>query len=313
MTSPGLIRPSFGVVLARLIDSSVTLKESDLLRPSHWELGQDARLREDLRFRQTPWGRWMRAEDLLGNDALHRELHAQRRGSANLNESLDVVGGLFGRKGGELAEYTRHLEPVVDSGVPHWLWTTAKPVKSMLNFWLALDGKTFPADVRTDLGWSENASRPLSAEDLLGTAVRLVDGGVALEERGREIGRPVMQGASAISAGFLGAEADRRSIQVRGFRLLQLASLDLPEPPRLQAERRGIARKCGVCGHAPGMHKCCPSCGAHADGEPEIETTFGFRRLRSSDGTPYETPQPWCRACRQTRREAPSPESEEIC
>ena len=46
---------------------------------------------------------------------------------------------------------------------------------------------------------------------------------------------------------------------------------------------------------------------------PEIETTFGFRRLRSSDGTPYETPQPWCRACRQTRREAPSPESEETC
>ena len=98
MTSPGLIRPSFDVVLACLIDSSVTLKESDLLRPSHWELGQDARLREDLRFRQTPWGRWMRAEDLLGNDALHRELHAQRRGSASLNESLDVVGGLFGRR-----------------------------------------------------------------------------------------------------------------------------------------------------------------------------------------------------------------------
>ncbi|MCA9626438.1 MAG: hypothetical protein KC766_02175 [Myxococcales bacterium] len=69
-----------------------------MLRSSHWELGQDARLREDLRFRQTPWGRWMRAEDLLGNDALHRELHAQRRGSANLNKSLDVVGGLFGRR-----------------------------------------------------------------------------------------------------------------------------------------------------------------------------------------------------------------------
>lgn len=224
-----------------------------------------------------------------------------------------VAWALLGRKGGELAEYTRHLEPVVDEGVPHWLWTTARPVKSMLNFWLALDGKTFPAEVRTDLGWSENASRPLSAEDLLGTAVRLVDGGVELEERGREIGRPVMQGASAISAGFLGAEADRRSIQVRGFRLLQLASLKLPEPPKLRVERHGIARKCGVCGHAPGMHKCCPSCSASADGESEIETTFGFRRLRARDGTPYETPQTWCRACRQTRKEAPSPESEETC
>ena len=224
-----------------------------------------------------------------------------------------VAWALLGRRGGELAEYTRHLEPIVDGGIPHWLWTTAKPVDSMLNFWLALDGKTFPADVRTDLGWSEGASRPLSAEDLLGTAVRLVDGGVELEERGREIGRPVMQGASAISAGFLGAEADRRSIQVRGFRLLQLTSLEQPEPPKVQADRRGIARKCGVCGHAPGMHKCCPSCRASADGEAEIETTFGFRRLRSTDGTPYETPQPWCRACRQTGRGAQSPEREETC
>lgn len=91
-------RSSFDALLERLGDAIVTLREDDLLRASHWELGQDARLREDLRFRQTPWGRWMRAEDLLGNDALHRELHAQRRGSANLNESLDVVGGLFGRR-----------------------------------------------------------------------------------------------------------------------------------------------------------------------------------------------------------------------
>ena len=91
-------RSSFDALLERLADSIVTLREDELLRSSHWELGQDARLREDLRFRQTPWGRWMRAEDLLGNDALHRELHAQHRGSANLNESLDVVGGLFGRR-----------------------------------------------------------------------------------------------------------------------------------------------------------------------------------------------------------------------
>lgn len=91
-------RSSFDALLERLGDSLVSLNEDELLRSSHWELGQDARLREDLRFRQTPWGRWMRAEDLLGNDALHRELHAQRRGSANLNESLDVVGGLFGRR-----------------------------------------------------------------------------------------------------------------------------------------------------------------------------------------------------------------------
>ena len=91
-------RSSFGALLERLGESLVTLHEDDLLRVSHWELGQDARLREDLRFRQTPWGRWMRAEDLLGNDALHRELHTQRRGRAELTKSLDIVAELFGRR-----------------------------------------------------------------------------------------------------------------------------------------------------------------------------------------------------------------------
>lgn len=176
----------------------------------------------------------------------------------------------------------------------------------MLNFWLALDaeveGKTFPAAIRTDIDWSEDASRPLSAEDLLRTAVRLVDGELELEERGREVGQPVMQGASAISAGFLGAEADRRAIQVRGFRILQLASLDLPETPVSKVERRGIARECSVCGHAAGMHKCCPSCGVMADGEIAVETLFGFRWMRSSDGEAYEVPQPWCRTCRKPER-----------
>jgi hypothetical protein len=57
----------------------------------------------------------------------------------------------LGRKGGEATEYTRQLQPRLVDGVPHWLWTTAKPADSLLNFWLALDSKTFPAATRTDL------------------------------------------------------------------------------------------------------------------------------------------------------------------
>ena len=219
----------------------------------------------------------------------------------------------LGRKDGEIAEYTRHLKPKVEDGVPHWLWTTAKPVEWMQNFWLALDGKTFPAAVRTDLGFSEDASRPLSAEDLLAAAIRLVDAEVQLDELGREIGRPVMQGASAISAGFLGAEADRRTIQVKGFRILQLALGEDPQPTARATERRGLARPCQVCGHAPAMHKCCPACGATANGDADVEVTFGFRRMRSVDGVPYETPQTWCRACRKDRSRQLSPEHEESC
>jgi hypothetical protein len=128
----------------------------------------------------------------------------------------------LGRKGSSSADYTRQLSPRLVDGCPHWLWTTAKPVDSMLNFWLALDGKTFPANSRTDLGFSMDASRPISADDLLATSRRLIDDETAVEELGREIGPPIQQGASAISAGFFGVEADRRTIQINGFRLLQL-------------------------------------------------------------------------------------------
>jgi superfamily II DNA or RNA helicase len=131
----------------------------------------------------------------------------------------------LGRKGGDATEYTRQLQPRVVDGVPHWLWTTAKPLDSALNFWLVLDRKTFPAATRTDLGFSEDASRPIAAEDLLAASRRLVDEDAALEELG-DMRRPFLQGASAISAGFLGAELDRRTIAVSGFRLLQLRRVD---------------------------------------------------------------------------------------
>lgn len=135
----------------------------------------------------------------------------------------------LGRKAGEAADYTRQLQPRVVDGVPHWLWTTAKPVDSLLNFWLALDGKMFPAATRIDLGFSEDASRPIAAEDLLTASRRLVDEDTALEELG-DMRRPLLQGASAIAAGFLGAEPDRRAIAISGFRLLQLRQLDEAPP-----------------------------------------------------------------------------------
>jgi hypothetical protein len=131
----------------------------------------------------------------------------------------------LGRQGGDASEYTRYLKPRVLEGVPHWLWTTARPADSLLNFWLALDGQTFPAATRTGLASSGDASRPISSEDLLSAARRLVDDDVALEELG-DMRRPLLQGASAIAAGFLDAEADRRVLAVSGFRLLQLRCLD---------------------------------------------------------------------------------------
>lgn len=131
----------------------------------------------------------------------------------------------LGRKGGDAKEYTRQLQPRVVGDVPHWLWTAEKPVEWSKNFWLVLDSNTHPAATRKDLGFSEDASRPVAAEDLLFASRRIIDGNIALEELGREVGRPFQQGASAIAAGVF-SEEDRRAIQIRGFRILQLRHLD---------------------------------------------------------------------------------------
>jgi hypothetical protein len=208
--------------------------------------------------------------------------------------------GVFGRQGTQQSTYTRYLEPQIADGVPWWIWSQKKPGASVLNFWLGLDGQTFPAATRVNLPWSENASVPVTAHHLLGAAQRLESAALS-ELRVAEIGRPLMQGITALSAGFLGTEADRRAIQVGGYFLLQLTSFSLeeaPSPEATAAGHRGLARTCTVCGHAAGMHKCCGRCGASADGEAAIEERFGFRKMSDSRGQPYEVPQPWCRACR---------------
>lgn len=93
------------------------------------------------------------------------------------------------------------------------------------NFWLVLDGTTHPARTRQDIGYDEDASRPVAAEDLLVASQRIVDGSTVVEELGREVGRPFQQGATAIAAGVFTKE-DRRTIQIRGFRVLQLRQVE---------------------------------------------------------------------------------------
>lgn len=93
-----MTRASFDAVVARLAESPTTFSERELLEPSHWSLGEDARLREDLRFRETPWGRWMLTEDLVVNDAVYRWLHAERRSSVALDAALKRAGEVFGRR-----------------------------------------------------------------------------------------------------------------------------------------------------------------------------------------------------------------------
>jgi hypothetical protein len=93
-----MTRASFDDIIARLAVSPLTFSERELLEASHWSLGEDARLREDLRFRETPWGRWMLAEDIVANDAVYRWLHAERRGSVALDAALTRAGEVFRRR-----------------------------------------------------------------------------------------------------------------------------------------------------------------------------------------------------------------------
>ena len=64
---------SFDAVVARFADSQTSFTEKEALKNSHWDLGEDALLREDVRFRPTQWGRWILSSHLLANDYLYRQ------------------------------------------------------------------------------------------------------------------------------------------------------------------------------------------------------------------------------------------------
>ena len=89
---------SFDEVVSRFATSSTSFSEAEALKASHWDMGEDALLREDIRFRPTPHGRWILSDTLLANDALYlgfmRELHAER----SLDEALEELGEIARRR-----------------------------------------------------------------------------------------------------------------------------------------------------------------------------------------------------------------------
>jgi hypothetical protein len=153
-----------------------------------------------------------------------------REAGADMDAPL-LAWARLGRKGEPLTrEYSRVLRPLRHDAVLHWLWSTARPEPNLLNQWLVLDGQQLPAPTRQDLGWHEEASRPLTPELLLLGTMRIVDGELDFVQLPATEGRLVQQGASAISAGYLGTPEERASIKIAGFRLLQIATLGAPTP-----------------------------------------------------------------------------------
>lgn len=84
-------RKSFDVIAEEAISSYLSFKEPELLQESHWKLGQDALLREDVRFRPTPWGRWIYANSYLANDLLFAQLKREPLPYLQLEESLNQL------------------------------------------------------------------------------------------------------------------------------------------------------------------------------------------------------------------------------
>lgn len=156
------------------------------------------------------------------------------------SDASPLVGrALIGRRGGELERFTRYLEPASKDGVPHWFWAEKRPGESMFDGWLVLDGRpeNFPPHPHRELPFHDNVAAPVRAAHLLGAAELLAAGTDIEVLPGREIGRPLMQGVSALSAPKLGTEEDRRQIAIRDFYLLQLPTFD-PESLSSVAERR---------------------------------------------------------------------------
>jgi hypothetical protein len=87
--------PAFDAILERLSADAASRPEHDLLAES-WSHGEDGWLREDPRFRPTPWGRWIPSERYLINDLLVREL---RDGTSELSlaQHLDTLARVVGR------------------------------------------------------------------------------------------------------------------------------------------------------------------------------------------------------------------------
>jgi hypothetical protein len=144
-------------------------------------------------------------------------------------EGSPLIGRtLAGCRGGDLERFTRYLEPAQKDAVTYWFWAEKRPGDSMFDGWLALDGRpeNFPPHPRRDIPFNDSVSTPLRAGHLL-SAAQFLEGTPDIELLPpREVGRPLMQGASALTAPKLGTEEDRRLIAIRDFYLLQLPTFE---------------------------------------------------------------------------------------
>ena len=205
-------RHSFDPLVERALSTRLSLAEAELLRDSHWHLGEDARLREDSRFRPTPWGRWLASAAYLANEALFRQLHREPFARPGLEGALADLEGVVKRhcvfcpadprfvlEGGALRLAARELthQPLIEDQVGDLeKYVTHLPLHTLKAAAAALPagewGKAAQEEVIEPLGWVRiDAGRKLNPRmfvaQIEGHSMDdghsgLVDGGYAIFE-----------------------------------------------------------------------------------------------------------------------------------
>lgn len=227
--------------------------------------------------------------------------------SESIGFDAPLIGrSIFGKIGGQLERFSRYLEPLIHEGITHWYWTENKPGETLYDGWLVMDGKTWPPPLpRSDLPVHKNVSVPLKAHHLLGASMALQETQEIVELEKKDIVKPLQQGLSALAAPKFGDSEARRLIKIDKFFLLQLPSFE-PEYWKKdfleedgENSRIGSKNVCKICEAPPGMHKCCPHCKLRADGEKQIEESFGFKLMKDSNGESYSIAKTWCKQCQE--------------
>lgn len=205
-------RSSFDALVERVQGVRLSFEEEELLRDSHWCLGQDARLREDVRFRQTPWGRWMPATAYLANETLFTQLHREPQTRPELEQALADLDSVVKRhclfckgdprfvlEGGSVRLSARELtnQPLVEREVGDLeKYVTHLPVHSLKAAAASLPagewGKSAQEQVIETVGWvrvsvGRKLNRRMFVAQIEGKSMDdgrsgLVDGGFAVFE-----------------------------------------------------------------------------------------------------------------------------------
>jgi hypothetical protein len=86
----------FDAAVEELRASVLSVDEAEVLEAHLWSRGDDGFLREDVRFRKTPWGRWVLSSRFLVNDEVVRRLRSSATGDAKLADLLAEIASQVG-------------------------------------------------------------------------------------------------------------------------------------------------------------------------------------------------------------------------